>query len=69
MNIAESIWHNMKVDLGTQITPRVLSMEDITQYAFNHWEKVGKDRLEALVRSMPDRIQALIDAKGGYTRY
>ena len=33
------------------------------------WEAVGADELLALVREMPARCQAVIDAQGGYTMY
>jgi hypothetical protein len=33
------------------------------------WEAVGADELLALVREMPARCEAVIDAQGGYTKY
>ena len=33
------------------------------------WEKIPPKQFEALWRSMPDRVQAIIEAKGWYTRY
>ena len=33
------------------------------------WEKIPLKQFEALWRSMPDRVQAVIEAKGWYTRY
>jgi hypothetical protein len=33
------------------------------------WEAVGADDLLALVRGMPARCQAVIDAQGGYIKY
>ena len=33
------------------------------------WEKIPPKQFEALWRSMPDRVQAVIEAKGWYTRY
>jgi len=33
------------------------------------WEKIPPKQFEALWRSMPSRIQALIDVKGWYTCY
>ena len=33
------------------------------------WEKIPPKQFEALWRSMPSRVQAVIDAKGWYTRY
>jgi len=33
------------------------------------WEKIPPKPIEALWRSMPSRVHAVIDAKGRYTRY
>ena len=33
------------------------------------WEKIPPKQFQALWRSMPDRVQALIEAKGWYSRY
>ena len=33
------------------------------------WEKLDKDTLRKLVHSMPERCQAVIDAKGWHTKY
>ena len=33
------------------------------------WEKVGQDEFEALIQSMQARCQAVIDAKGLFTKY
>ena len=33
------------------------------------WEAVGANELLALVREMPVRCEAIIDAQGGYTKY
>lgn len=33
------------------------------------WGNITGDTLDSLVESMPDRLQAVIDAKGGPTMY
>ena len=33
------------------------------------WEKVGQHEFEELIGSMPKRCQAVIDAKGLFTKY
>jgi hypothetical protein len=33
------------------------------------WEKISVELAERLVLSMKDRCQAVIDAKGGHTKY
>ena len=34
-----------------------------------YWEKIPPKQFEALWKSMPERVQAVIEAKGWYTRY
>lgn len=68
MNLSEAIWHDMKVDLG-RIVPRPTKEEDLMEFAQEQWAAVMKERMESLIREMPQRIKALIEAKGGYTRY
>ena len=33
------------------------------------WEKIGAKTCQELIESMPRRIEAVIKAKGGYTKY
>jgi hypothetical protein len=33
------------------------------------WEKISEKQFEQLWHSMPDRVQAVIEAKGWYTQY
>ena len=33
------------------------------------WDEIPSSHFEKLVQSMPDRVAAVIDAKGWYTRY
>ena len=33
------------------------------------WESIPQERLDSLIRSMPTRLQAVIDAEGGATRH
>jgi hypothetical protein len=33
------------------------------------WENIPPKQFEALWKSMPDRVQAVIDAKGWHTRF
>lgn len=33
------------------------------------WEKTSKEECQKLIRSMPNRVQEVMKAKGGYTRY
>ena len=33
------------------------------------WYEIGQDLIDALIESMPRRVQAVIEAKGGWTKY
>jgi len=33
------------------------------------WEEILEGYIEAMLDSMPDRVQVVIDARGWYTRY
>ena len=33
------------------------------------WEKISVEKCQNLIESMPRRIQAVLKAKGGYTKY
>jgi len=35
----------------------------------NAWEKVGEHEFRALIESMPERCQAMIDANSLFTKY
>jgi hypothetical protein len=45
------------------------SHDRLRQVVKEAWEAVGVDDLLALVREMPARCEAVIDAQGGYTKY
>jgi len=45
------------------------TMEELQDVVAEEWEKVDTDLLAELVRSMPARCQAVIDAQGGNTKY
>ncbi len=44
-------------------------MEELQDIVAEEWEKTPVDYLASLVHSMPERCQAVIDAKGDHTKY
>ena len=44
-------------------------VEDIWKAFEEEWNKITPDFCENLIRSMPERIQAVIESKGGPTKY
>jgi hypothetical protein len=45
------------------------SYDKLRRVAKEAWEAVRADELLTLVREMPARCEAVIDAQGGYTKY
>ena len=76
MNPIEHIWAVLKKELhrrfpdtsnlpgGPEAVKRVLA-ERLAMV----WTDIGPDTMNVLIDSMPRRVQALIDAKGWYTKY
>jgi len=76
MNLIEHLWRHLKQELHRQYpdtfnlrgSPNVVKAK-LKQRLTEIWWKIGEDVLDNLVDSMPRRVQALIDAKGWYTKY
>ena len=56
----------MKQILKYKCTTSIEGLKKITQ---NFWKNIMSEYLNNLYKSMPQRIQAIIDAKGGHTKY
>ena len=70
------VWHKIKTYIYahhpglrrmTAGNERVL--EAIEAAVTEAWEALDEDFLLSLVKSMPQRVQAVIKANGGYTKY
>ena len=46
-----------------------MSYDRLREAVKDAWEKVGRFELEELIKSMPERCQAVIDANGLFTKY
>lgn len=67
LNPIENIWRVLKDDVQLRLRPK--NLEEMKTALKNAWEKVSDEKLEALVASMPERITAVLKAKGGSTRW
>ena len=47
----------------------ITSQEEMKQVVWEMWDSFGDDEFNKLIESMPDRIKAVIKAKGGVTKY
>jgi len=68
LNPLENIWLSMKTDIHKR-NPRPKDAKQMTQAVLEEWKAIPAKRLESLVATMPQRIQDVIDAKGGSTRW
>ena len=48
---------------------RPSNLEELFEHVQQEWAKLDKELLRTLVRSMPNRIKAVIKNKGGATKY
>ena len=49
--------------------PENMSYNQLRTAVKDAWEKVGSFEFEALINSMPERCQAVIDAEGRFVKY
>ena len=68
INPIEHIWHHLKRKLaGYEIPPKgILELWDKVE---EEWNKIPSEVCQNLIESMPRRIEAVLKAKGGYTKY
>jgi transposase len=68
LNPIEHIWHALEHRLS-KIRASITDVETLWLALQREWEQLGLELSSKLIQSMRDRCQAVIDAKGGYTRY
>lgn len=66
LNPIENLWSilDQKVDKG-EVTNKIKLFEALTEA----WKNIDHQHIRNLVESMPRRLQAVIQAKGGHTKY
>ena len=68
LNLIKALWGDMEVELG-QIWGRASDVEALEAAVKAVCDTISEERLEDLVRSMPARLQAVINANGYFTPY
>ena len=68
LNQIENLWLDMENELG-ETWGRIGDMTTLEIALNTIWQAIPNERLESIIRSMPGRLQAVIDADGGATRY
>ena len=68
LNPIENIWYLIKHIVTTEYSH--ITSESELQLAVNHiWDSFDNDQFNYLIESMPERLQAVVDAKGGSTKW
>ena len=68
LNPIEHLWTHLKKKLAEYEQPPKGILE-LWERAEAEWNKIDKEVCQNLIESMPRRIEAVIGAKGGYTKY
>jgi transposase len=68
LNPIEDLWKIIKTTVAKR-TPRPSSLTMLEKYVQEAWADIPPEDYRSLVDSMPRRIQAVIDANGGHTKY
>ena len=68
INPIEHLWNHLKRKLGEyKIPPK--GILELWERVEGEWEKIEASVCQNLIESMPKRVEAIIKAKGGYTKY
>jgi transposase len=66
LNPIENVWRLLKYRIGRRFPTTDAQVE---QYLVEEWEKLQLEDFKKYIESMPARCQAVIDAKGGHTKW
>jgi transposase len=68
LNSIENIWAHIKHRISKEFG-HITSAKAMKQVVINIWNEFEDGRWDRLIQSMPDRIQAVIKARGGSTQF
>lgn len=68
LNPIENVWAIIVKKLY-QVNVRIQNAEQLTEQIQNIWEEIDPEYTRNLINSMPRRLQCVIDANGGATKY
>ena len=72
LNPIENVWMLLKRRLRkrfSEVEQRPHSAADLFHAAQEEWALIPQDVIDSLVESMPERLQAVLDANGGHTKW
>ncbi len=67
-NLIENLWAEVKKNIYKQ-KKKSTNLAELEKYVQKEWKAILKCLIENLVDSMPERIQTVIAAEGGATKY
>ena len=68
LNPIEYLWDRLKSRFR-EYENALGEMQELWERVKVEWDKIGADTCQKLIESMPRRVDAVIRAKGGYTKY
>jgi transposase len=76
LNLIEHAWAKLK-ELLYKLDPDIITIKGVNEEVKNRfseliekaWEALGQDYFERLIRSIDSRVNAVLLAKGWYTKY
>ncbi|KAG0127810.1 hypothetical protein HOY82DRAFT_490053 [Tuber indicum] len=68
LNLIEALWLDMESELG-ETWGRIGDIPALERALDIVWHGIPSERLIGLIETMPQRLQAVIDAEGGPTVY
>ena len=68
LNPIEQVWHYLKVQIGRQDT-RPTSIHQLWEFVLEEWELIPLEYIQRLYESMPRRVEKVLKARGGHTKY
>lgn len=67
LNPIEPVWHDMKAIICS--IPSINTVEQLKDAARAAWDQILIEKINGHISQMPDRVQAVLEAKGGHTRF
>ena len=68
LNPIEHLWHYLKRKMGEYEVP-LKSIQELWERVQKEWDNIPASVCQNLIESMPRRVNAVLQAKGGYTKY
>ncbi|KMQ88467.1 tc1-like transposase protein [Lasius niger] len=66
INPIENLWHLLDLQIRKR---KISNKNDLKKVLLEEWSKISTETTRKLIESMPKRLEAIIEAKGMYTKY